>query len=169
MFTKNQIEELVDLLVTLDENTKVYIGTDSVRFRKNDRWYAKYASVCVVHKNGKNGCQVFRHKSIEPDYDVKKNRPSMRLMNEVIKSCELYVQLAPLIDEYEIEIHLDISTDPVNGSNCVASQAAGYVLGVTGLDEKYVKLKPESFAASFGADHFANNFYSESSKEKQAA
>jgi predicted RNase H-related nuclease YkuK (DUF458 family) len=81
----------------------------------------------------------------------------MRLMNEVIKSCELYTQLAPFIDEFDIEIHIDVNTDPMHGSNCVAGQAAGYVLGVTGLNEDSVKLKPNAFAASFGADHYANN------------
>lgn len=158
MFTKEQIEDLVDLLVSLNESTKIYFGCDSVRFRKNDRWYAKYATVCVVHMNGKHGCRVFKHKSIEPDYDMKKNRPSMRLMNEVQKVAQLYVQLAPFIDDYEIEIHLDISQDPKNGSNCVAQQAAGYILGVTGVKPK---LKPDAFAASFSADHYANNFESQ--------
>jgi predicted RNase H-related nuclease YkuK (DUF458 family) len=156
MFTQKQVEDLVDLLIALDSDTKIYIGTDSVRFRKDDRWYAKYATVCVVHKNGKNGCQVFRHKSIEPDYDLKKHRPSMRLMNEVVKSCELYTQIAPFIDEFDVEIHVDVNMDPMHGSNCVAGQAAGYVLGVTGLNEDQVKLKPDAFAASFGADHYAN-------------
>jgi predicted RNase H-related nuclease YkuK (DUF458 family) len=154
MFTQVQIENLVNLLVDLNAETKIYIGTDSVRFRKDGRWYAKYATVCVIHKNGKNGCQVFRHKSIEPDYDLKKNRPSMRLMNEVIKSCELYTQLAPFIDEFDVEIHLDINSDPKHGSNCVATQAAGYVLGVTGVEPK---LKPDAFAASFAGDHYAHN------------
>lgn len=153
MFTQAQIEELVDLLYNLDENTKIYIGTDSVRFRKDGRWYAKYASVCVVHVNGNKGCRVFTHRSTEPDYDVKKNRPSTRLMNEVMKSCELYVQLAPFIDEFDCSIHLDINTDPKHGSNCVATQAAGYVLGVTGIEPK---LKPDAWCASFGADHFAH-------------
>lgn len=158
MFTQAQVEELVDLLYGLTPDTKIYIGTDSVRFRKEGRWYAKYASVCVVHINGKNGCRVFKHRSIEPDYDVKKNRPSLRLMNEVMKSCELYTQLAPFIDEFDSEIHCDVNVDPKHGSNCVAAQAAGYVLGVTGLNEDQVKLKPNAFAASFGADHYANNF-----------
>jgi predicted RNase H-related nuclease YkuK (DUF458 family) len=156
MFTQKQIEELVELLYSLSSETKIYIGTDSVRFRKDGRWFAKYASVCVVHINGKNGCRVFKHGSIEPDYDLKKNRPSMRLMNEVIKSCELYTQLAPFIDEFDVEIHCDVNTNPIHGSNCVATQAAGYVLGVTGLSEDQVKLKPDAFAASFGADHYAN-------------
>jgi len=157
MFTQNQIEELVDLLYSLESSTKVYIGTDSVRFKSNGRWFAKYASVCVVHMNGKNGCRVFKHRSIEQDYDLKKNRPSLRLMNEVIKSCELYAQLAPFIDEFDVEIHMDVNTDPKFGSNCVATQAAGYVLGVTGLHENQIKLKPNAFAASFGADHYAHN------------
>ncbi len=153
MFTQDQIEELVELLYKLDNNTKIYIGTDSVRFKKDGRWFAKFASVCVVHLNGKNGCRVFKHRSVEPDYDLKKNRPSMRLMSEVIKSCELYNQLAPFIDEYDCSIHVDINLDEKHGSNCAAKQAAGYVLGVTGIEPVF---KPNSFAASFGADHFAH-------------
>jgi uncharacterized protein len=152
MFTVKQEEELIDLLCTLDSNTKVYIGTDSTRFKKLGQWYARYATVLVVHLNGRNGCRVFRNVTVEPDYDMKKNRPAMRLVNEVMKSCELYMQLAPLIDSYEIEIHCDISLDPKNGSNCAAKQAAGYVLGMTGIEPKF---KPHSFAASFGADYYA--------------
>jgi uncharacterized protein len=153
MFTQKQIEDLVDLLYSLDENTKIYIGTDSVRFREKGRWFAKYATVLVVHMNGKNGCKVFKHRSVEPDYDTKKNRPAVRLMNEVMKSCELYIQVAPFIDEFDVEIHCDVNVNPIHGSSCVATQAAGYVLGVTGIEPK---LKPSAFAASFGADHFAH-------------
>lgn len=154
MFTRNQIEDLVNLLYDLNNDTKIYIGTDSVRFKQDGRWFAKYATVCVVHMNGSKGCKVFTHRSTEADYDIKKNRPAIRLMNEVMKSCELYAQLAPFIDEFDVEIHLDINTDPKHGSNCVATQAAGYVLGVTGLEPK---LKPDAFAASFCGDHYANN------------
>lgn len=153
MFTQKQIEELVDLLYGLTADTKIYIGTDSVRFKKEGRWYAKYASVCVVHMNGNKGCRVFTYRSVEPDYDIKKNRPSTRLMNEVMKSCELYIQLAPFIDEFDVEIHCDVNTDPKHGSNCVATQAAGYVLGVTGVE---AKMKPDAFAASFAGDHYAH-------------
>lgn len=154
MFTQKQIEDLVDLLCKLNADTKIYMGTDSVRFKKDGRWYAKYCTVCVVHKNGKNGCVVFKHRSTELDYDLKKNRPAIRMMNEVMKTCELYTQLAPFVDEFECEIHLDINLDEKHGSNCAAKQAAGYVLGVTGIEPVF---KPNSFAASFGADHFAHN------------
>lgn len=153
MFTQTQIEEMVDLLLKLDNSTKIYLGCDSVRFMKNGRKFARYATVAIVHMNGNKGCKIFSAKSIEPDFDVKKHRPSIRLMNEVMKVCELYNQLVPFIDEFPIEIHLDLNTDPIHGSNCVAAQAAGYVLGVTGVEPK---LKPESWAASFGADAVVN-------------
>ena len=155
MFSQKQIEEMVELLYDLDENTKIYLGCDSVRFKKDGRRYAKFATVAVVHMNGKNGCRVFRHKSVEPDYDMKSSRPSMRLMNEVQKVCELYVQLAPFIDSFPIEIHLDVNVDPKHGSNCVAQQAAGYVISMTGIEPK---LKPDAFSSSFAADHYANSY-----------
>ena len=153
MFTQDQVEQIVELLSTLDKSTKVYLGCDSVRYFKNGRAYGRYATVCIIHRNGKNGCKIFSQRSIEPDYDVKKNRPKMRMLNEVQKVCALYNQLIPFIDEFDIEIHLDINTDAKHGSNCAASEAAGYVLGMTGVEPK---LKPESWAASFGADHVAN-------------
>lgn len=153
MFTQTQVEDMVDLLATLNSDTKVYLGCDSVRFRKNDRAWARFATVAIVHMNGNKGCRVFSNISHELDYDVKKNRPKMRMMNEVSKVCELYNQLAPFIDEFDVEIHLDINTNPKHGSNCAATEAAGYVLGMTGVEPK---LKPESWAASFGADGIAH-------------
>lgn len=161
MFTEKQIEEIVDLLITLDTDSKVYLGCDSVRYRRDGRWFARYATVAIVHMSGvngrmgMNGCRIFKHISTEPDFDLKKNRPKMRMMNEVSKVCQLYAQLAPFIDEFDVEIHLDINTDPKHGSNCAASEAAGYVLGMTGLEPK---LKPESWAASFGADAVAHGY-----------
>jgi predicted RNase H-related nuclease YkuK (DUF458 family) len=153
MFTQTQIENIVDLLADLSQDSKVYLGCDSVRYFKKGRAYGRYATVCIIHKDGKHGCKIFSNISFEPDYDVKKERPKMRMLNEVRKVCELYNQLIPFIDEFDIEIHLDINTDPKHGSSCAASEAAGYVLGVTGIAPK---LKPDSWAASFGADGVAH-------------
>lgn len=153
MFTQTQIEEIIDLLVECSPETKVYLGCDSVRYHKNGRDYARYATVCIVHMNGNNGCRIWHHMSREPDYDVKQNRPRMRMMNETRKVCDLYIQLAGFIDEFEVEIHLDINTDKVHGSSCAAKEAAGYVFGMTQIE---AKLKPESWAASFGADGVAH-------------
>ena len=153
MFERRQVEDIVELLSTLDTRTKVYLGCDSVRYFKKGRAFGRFATVCIIHKNGNNGCKIFSNISYEPDYDIKKDRPKMRMLNEVRKVCELYNQLIPFIDEYDIEIHLDINTDPKHGSNCAASEAAGYVLGMTGIEPK---LKPQSWAASFGADGVAH-------------
>jgi predicted RNase H-related nuclease YkuK (DUF458 family) len=154
MLTEFDIENLVDLLSKLSTDTKVYLGCDSIRFidKKGTRM-ARYATVLIVHMNGNKGCKIFSNISYEKDFDIKKSRPKMRLLNEVRKVCELYHQVIPFIDEYEVEVHLDINTDPKHGSNCVAQEAAGYVLGMTGIEPK---LKPESWAASFGADGVAN-------------
>lgn len=153
MFTEEQVESIINLLASLDSNTRVYFGCDSVRFLRDGKKYAKYATVCIVHKNGKNGCKLYSHHSVEPDFDLKAGRPKMRMLNEVRKVCELYNQLAPLIDEFPIEIHLDINRDPQHGSSCAANEAAGYVIGMTGIEPK---LKPESWAASFEADGSAH-------------
>jgi len=155
MFTDVQIEDLVNLLVELDTTTKIYFGCDSIAYRKNNEWWGKFATVLIVHKNGKNGCKIYRNISHERIFDDKKNRPSDRLMKEVYKVTALYTQLIPFIEGYDIEIHLDINPDVKHGSSCVATQAAGFVLGVTQI---VPKLKPEAFAASFGADGIAHGF-----------
>jgi len=152
MLTDNQIQELVDLLSKLENTTKIYFGCDSVRYIKKKKQMARFATVCIIHMNGNNGCRIFSHISHENDYDMKPGRPKMRMISEAQKVCEMYLQVAQLIDEYDIEIHLDINTDPMHGSNCAASEAAGYVLGMTGITPK---LKPDGFAASYGADKIA--------------
>lgn len=172
MFSQAQIEEVVTLLGTMDASTKIYFGCDSVRERHKGKWRARYAAVLIIHKNGNKGCRLFSTVSYEPDYDAKKDRPHMRMMHETRKVCELYTQMIPYIEElteivedkngeivikeFGIEVHLDINTDPMHGSNCAAKEAAGYVLAMTGLNEDQIKLKPESFAASFGADAAAH-------------
>jgi len=153
MFSEAQITEMVDLLINCNDNTKVYLGCDSVRYIKNEKPWARFATVAIVHMNGNRGCRIFSYMSHEPDYDLKSNRPKMRMLAEVRKVCDLYIQIAPFIDEFENEIHLDINTNPMHGSNCAASEAAGYVLGMTGIQPK---LKPDSWAASFGADGVAH-------------
>lgn len=155
MFTDEQIEEIVNLLSTLDLSTKLYFGCDSIAYRKNSEWWGKFATVLIVHMNGKNGCKIFRNISYERIFDKKKGRPADRLMKEVYKVSALYNQLIPFVDEFDCEIHLDINPDLKHGSSCVATQAAGYVLGVT---QVMPKMKPEAFAASFGADGIGRGF-----------
>lgn len=165
LFTYKQKEELVELLLELSDQTKIYFGCDSVAYRKrNDKsgkpeWWAKFATVAVVHKNGKNGCKVFRNITHMRVFDDKKARPSDRLMKEVQLVSQLYVELIDLIEGYDTEIHLDINPDKKWGSSVVATQAAGYVLGVTQIDPANLKLKPDAWGSSFAADGIGRGYH----------
>lgn len=180
MLDDEQQQELMELLLQLADNkgsdgqimTRVYIGCDSVREKRgldaNNKpiFWAKYATVLIVHKDGSRGCRVFRHVSYERDYDQKANRPKLRMLNETAKSIQMFNENAHLIDEFNPEIHLDISVQEVHGSSCAAKEAAGMVLSMTGLE---AKLKPESWAASFGADGVAHGFDQRTTSRKVAA
>ena len=152
---KLDIAELKDFINKQGPDTRVYIGCDSYRRKLNGIWNAYYTVVVVVHMNGRNGCRVFGDITHEPDYDQKKNRPAMRLMNEVYKAVALFEELLPVIGEREVELHLDINPNKKHGSSCVVEQAIGYVKGVLGV---VPKVKPEGFAATHCADHFRTHF-----------
>jgi predicted RNase H-related nuclease YkuK (DUF458 family) len=168
MFTEEQLNDIFELLTEVNGNTKLYLGCDSIAYKRGVEngkriWYGKFATVLVVHMNGNNGCRIFRHVDHERVYDTKKNRPADRLMKEVYRTSALYNQLIGLIDGFETEIHLDVNPNKEHGSSCVVSQATGYILGTTGINPDSVKLKPEAFAASFGADGIGRGYHERSS------
>jgi len=143
------IFEVAEYIKNQGPNSKIYIGGDSHRFTKDNRWFAEYTMVIVIHKDGKHGCKIFGENSVEPDYDSVKNKPRLRLMNEVYKIADLYLQLSDIIGDREIEIHLDINAKEDAGSNCVVQQAVGYIRGVCNV---VPMTKPRAFAASCAAD-----------------
>jgi predicted RNase H-related nuclease YkuK (DUF458 family) len=145
------IEEVKHYIRNTSSASKIYIGCDSERFLLNSKWYADYATVVVIHINGKNGAKVFGEVTREFDYDAKLSRPSLRLMNEVTKVASLYFDLKDSIGSKYCELHLDINPNEKYGSSCVVTQAIGYIMGTCGLKPR---LKPESFAASIAADRF---------------
>ena len=130
-------------------DTKIYIGADSERFKKNDIWYADYTLAVVIHIDGCHGCKIFGEVQTEIDYDAKASRPSMRLMNEVYKVAELYQKIADVIGDREVQIHLDINPDANYNSSIVIQQAVGYIKGVCNVTPM---VKPKAFAASYAAD-----------------
>lgn len=144
-------EEVIKYINMTGEKSKIYVGGDSRKFLVNNVWMAYYATVIVVHINGNNGCRIFGQKEKEIDYDKRKNRPSTRLMNEVYKITDLYMNLKSLLKSKDIEIHLDINPKKEHVSNMVMTQAIGYVTGMTGIKPV---IKPDSFAASSAADMF---------------
>ena len=141
-----KIKEYID---AQGPDTKIYIGCDSERFRKNDMWFADYTLAIVVHIDGKHGCKIFGEVQTEKDYDQRKNKPRMRLMNEVIKIANLYLELEKLIDDRPIEVHLDINPNEMFGSSCVVSEAIGYIKGMCNV---VPFVKPKAFAATYCAD-----------------
>jgi uncharacterized protein len=130
-------------------DTRIYIGVDSERVRGADRqWYAVYTAAIVVHVNGNNGCKLFGEVSRERDYD-RVDRPNTRLMQEVYKVSELYLQLAEVLEDRSVEVHLDLNPDEHHASSNVVSQAIGYIRGTCNV---IPMVKPEAFAASYAAD-----------------
>lgn len=129
--------------------TKIYIGCDSARYRNKNVWYADYTLAIVVHIDGKHGCKIFGEIQTERDYDQKISRPSFRLMNEVYKISELYLKLADVLVNRQVEVHLDINPNEQHGSSCVIAQAIGYIKGTCNV---IPMVKPNAFAASYAAD-----------------
>jgi predicted RNase H-related nuclease YkuK (DUF458 family) len=146
---KLDIEEVKAFIDAQSPETKIYIGGDSERFVMNDVWYADYTLAVVVHIDGKHGCKIFGEVQRERDYDQRKDRPRMRLMNEVYKIAELYLKLHEVLDGREVEVHLDINPNEMHGSSCVINEAVGYIRGMCNV---VPMVKPKAFAASYCAD-----------------
>ena len=143
------IDEVKEYLSHCGPETKIYLGADSERFEMNGSWYADYTLAIVVHINGNNGCKIFGEVQRERDYDQKKNKPSMRLMNEVYKVADLFHSLSDVLEDRHVEVHLDINPNEIYGSSCVVQQAIGYIKGTCNVTPM---VKPKAFAASYAAD-----------------
>ena len=145
------IEEVKAFINAQSPETKVYLGGDSERFQIDGVWYADYTVVVLVHKNGNRGCKVFGEIQRERDFDQKKDKPRLRLMNEVMKVCQLYLNLEEALGDRKVEIHLDLNPDEKHGSSCVIQEAVGYVRGMCNV---IPMVKPNAFAASYAADRY---------------
>jgi predicted RNase H-related nuclease YkuK (DUF458 family) len=144
------IEEVKEYIRNTSETSSIYIGADSERYRGNDNhWYADYTVAVVIHLDSSRGCKVFGKVDTERDYDRRHDRPSVRLMNEVYRASQMYLDLFDAIGDRHCEVHLDINPDELHGSSCVIQQATGYIRGLCGFSPK---VKPEAFAATYCAD-----------------
>jgi predicted RNase H-related nuclease YkuK (DUF458 family) len=151
MRRKIDLDEVRAFIENTSANTKIYIGADSERHKRGGVWFSDTASVVIIHYDGKHGAKIFGEITTERDWDQNKARPKMRLMQEVYKAAELYLELAEAIGDRECEIHLDLNPNEKHGSSCAVTEAVGYIRGMTGVTPK---VKPEAFAASICADKF---------------
>ncbi len=158
---KLNLEVVKTFISKQSETTKIYLGVDSERVLVDDIWYADYTLVVVVHIDGNKGCKIFGEIQRERDFDQKKEKPSMRLMNEVYKISELFQQLSSVLEDRHVEVHLDLNPSDRFGSYCVIQQAIGYIKGTCNV---MPQVKPNAFAASYAADrlkHILSTNYNE--------
>ena len=148
---KLNLDEVKEFILSQSPETKVYLGADSERMNIDGVWYADYILAVVVHIDGCHGCKIFGEVTRERDYDQRKDRPAMRLMNEVYKVSELFQNLAETLEDRHVEVHLDINPNEMYGSSCVINQAVGYIRGTCNV---VPMVKPKAFAASYAADRF---------------
>ncbi len=142
--------ELKEYLSKMPEDTKIYFGADSERIRIDGARFVDYLLVIIVHEGGNKGAKIFGEIQRERDFDKNLSRPRNRMMTEVYKISELYLNLKDVVDEFEVSVHLDINPDLRYGSSVACKEAIGYIRGTCMMDPV---VKPHSWAASNCADN----------------
>jgi uncharacterized protein len=143
-------EEAKEAIKRSSPESTVYIGCDSIRYKRHGKWWARYSTVVVLHINSGNGCSLWHNSIILPDYGNLKQR----LMTEVQHAIDCATEILEVIGKRPLSIHLDLNADPKHKSNVAVKEALGYVRGMTGLE---AEIKPDAFAATYAADHAVRN------------
>jgi len=146
---KFNIDKVREFIYNQSIETKVYLGADSERVNVSGKWFVDYTVAVVVHIDGKHGCKIFGYVEREPDWDQKKNKPALRLMNEVYKVANLFNELSEVLQDRYVEVHLDLNPSDRYASSQVIQQAVGYIRGTCNIDPH---IKPQAFAATYAAD-----------------
>lgn len=149
MMKSFNLQEVKEYIANTSSETKIYLGADSERYRKNGIWLAEYTIAVVVHLDGKHGCKIFGYSETEQDFDQYKDKPTLRLMTEVYKVSNLFQDLRDVLEDRQVEVHLDINPSNKYASNQVVQQAIGYIRGTCNV---VALIKPNAFAASYAAD-----------------
>ena len=144
------IEAARQAIIDSSPTSSVYIGCDSMRYRKGEGFIARYSTVIVLHKDSKHGCQLFHNTVTIPDYGNLKQR----LLNEVMYAIEAATGIIDVVGDRHLEIHLDINTNARHKSSVAVKEALGYVRGSLNMEPK---MKPYSFAATHAADYLTKN------------
>ncbi|MDB5280487.1 MAG: protein of unknown function RNase [Ferruginibacter sp.] len=116
---------------------KVCIGTDSQVKGKE----TEFATVIVFIRKGKGGFMYIRNEVTQQKMSIKE-----RMLVEVAKSIEVAYPLCNIFSRYSVdmEVHVDINTNPNFKSNDALREAMGYILGMGFV----FKAKPDAFASS---------------------
>lgn len=145
-------EDARQAILDSSPQSSVYVGCDSIRYKRGGQWYAKYSTCIIVHMDSKKGCRLF-HESVDmPDYGNLKQR----LLTEVQLVVAAATEIIDVLGDRHMEVHLDINPNPQHKSNVAVKEALGWVRGSLGLD---AKIKPASFAATHAADHAVRHLH----------
>lgn len=156
------IEEAKQAIIDSSETSSVYIGADSIRFKKKKnkqeraQWYARYTTVIVIHKDSRHGCKIYYNTETLPDFDAEKKPGNVRhrMMTEVNYAIEAASEVLDVLGNRHLEIHLDINPSAEHRSSVAVKEALGWCTGL-GFD---AKIKPDGWAATHAADHAVRHF-----------
>lgn len=135
-----------EAILNSSPESSIYIGTDSIKYKKKGVWYAKYSTVIIIHIDSKRGGMIFHEDVDMPDYGNLKQR----LINEAMYAIAAFDKIYDVIGDRKVEVHLDLNPNPKHKSNIAVSEALGYVRGQLGIE---AMIKPHSWAATHAADH----------------
>jgi predicted RNase H-related nuclease YkuK (DUF458 family) len=146
--------EYIKQFIMDHEDSKVYLGVDSQRLRKQK---VKYATVVVVHFIDETtgvgrGAKIFADVSFEDTRDSDLGRPFNRMMKEVQLITDLFNELEEVLIEKDFEIHIDVNPERGAGSNVAYDAAKWTIAGIIGVEPI---CKPEAWAASCAADRYS--------------
>jgi len=149
------IKRVIEEIRNSSNESAVYVGCDSQRFKEGNSWYIVYVTAVVIHKDQAHGANILYGSEIVKDYSGSLHE---RLFNEAMKAVAVAMELQPIVEGRTFQVHLDINKNPDHKSNSVMSSAIGYVKGCLGLDPVLKSDDPMAdypIAASAAADRFA--------------
>jgi predicted RNase H-related nuclease YkuK (DUF458 family) len=135
------IEDEIRTVIMREKETghtlKVCIGTDSQVKGKE----TEFATVIVFIRKGKGGFMYICN-----DTSLQKMSIKQRMLTEVAKSIEVAYPLCTIFSRFSVdmEVHVDINTNPNFKSNDALKEAMGYIMGMGFA----FKAKPDAFASS---------------------
>jgi predicted RNase H-related nuclease YkuK (DUF458 family) len=131
------VEDAIRFETEEGNKLKVCIGTDSQVRGK----ITEFATVIVFLREKKGGFMYINNEKSTAKLSIKE-----RMLEEVSRSVQTAYNLCDLLDAYDVdlEVHVDINTNPNFHSNTALKEAMGYILGMGFA----FKAKPEAFASS---------------------
>ena len=134
---EDEVRAVIERERAMGHELKVCIGTDSQVKGKE----TEFATVIVFIRKGKGGFMYICNET-----NLQKMSIKQRMLTEVAKSIEAAYPLCNIFSRYSVdmEVHVDISTNPNFKSNDALKEAMGYIMGMGFA----FKAKPDAFAST---------------------